>query len=124
MLIQKRDTICAGKHFSVFRRAVCLVLTGLMLLQTGLLTAFAAPSASVIRSDEMRGVWISYLDWERLPADQESFKREVDKMIDRCLELKMNAVFVHVRPDADAVYPSSYFPWSRFVTGTQGQNPG
>ncbi|HBM48037.1 family 10 glycosylhydrolase [Clostridium sp. AM42-4] len=124
MLIQKRDTICAGKHFSVFRRAVCLVLTGLMLLQTGLLTAFAAPSASVIRSDEMRGVWISYLDWERLPADQESFKREVDKMIDRCLELKMNAVFVHVRPDADAVYPSAYFPWSRFVTGTQGQNPG
>ena len=95
-----------------------------MILQTGVVTAFAAPSASVIRSDELRGVWISYLDWERLPADQESFKHEVDKMLDRCLELKMNAVFVHVRPDADAMYPSAYFPWSRFVTGTQGQNPG
>ena len=99
--------------------AVCLLL-----VQTGMLTVLAAPAASVIRSDELRGVWISYLDWEKMPADQEAFKREVDKMLDRCVELKMNAVFVHVRPDADAMYPSSYFPWSRFVTGTQGHNPG
>ena len=34
----------------------------------GSLKLTAGP-ASVIRSDELRGVWISYLDWERLPAD-------------------------------------------------------
>ncbi len=73
---------------------------------------------------ELRGVWISYLDWEEMPSDFEAFKNHVDAMMDRCVNLHMNAVFVHVRPDADAMYPSEYFPWSRFVTGTQGQDPG
>ncbi|NBH71061.1 hypothetical protein D3Z51_03270 [Clostridiaceae bacterium] len=75
-------------------------------------------------SQELRGVWISYLDWEKLPADEAGFKKGVDQILERCVELKMNAVFVQVRPDADAMYPSAYFPWSRFVTGTQGQDPG
>lgn len=124
MLIQKNQKREAGRLCLVLRRAVCLMLVCVLAVQTGLLSAWAAPAATVIRSDELRGVWISYLDWELLPSEQEAFKQAVDQMLDRCLELKMNAVFVHVRPDADAVYPSSYFPWSRFVTGTQGQNPG
>ncbi len=74
--------------------------------------------------EELRGVWISYLDWEKLPGDRAGFKKGVDQMMDRCVALKMNAVFVQVRPDADAMYPSEYFPWSRFVTGTQGEDPG
>lgn len=73
---------------------------------------------------ELRGVWISYLDWEKLPAGEEGFQAGVNEILDRCVELKMNAVFVHVRPDADAMYPSEYFPWSRFVMGTQGEDPG
>ena len=124
MLIRKNTDQASGKLRRRLQRAVCLLAVWLLLVQTGMLTVLAAPAASVIRSDELRGVWISYLDWEKMPADQEAFKREVDKMLDRCVELKMNAVFVHVRPDADAMYPSSYFPWSRFVTGTQGHNPG
>ena len=75
-------------------------------------------------SQELRGVWISYLDWEKLPADQAGFQKGVDQILERCVELKMNAVFVHVRSDCDAMYPSAYFPWSRFVTGTQGKDPG
>ena len=75
-------------------------------------------------SQERRGVWISYLDWEKLPADQAGFQKGVDQILERCVELKMNAVFVHVRSDCDAMYPSAYFPWSRFVTGTQGKDPG
>ncbi len=113
-----------NRNHIFLKQAACLILACLMLLQTGVMSVFAAPAASVIRSNELHGVWISYLDWEKLPADQESFKREVGKMLDRCVELKMNAVFVHVRADSDAMYPSSYFPWSRFVTGTQGKNPG
>ena len=128
-----REKTTKDKKRKIWKRMCSLLMACALVVMSGPQQAVAAPAAgdtggrpgaSVIRSDELRGVWISYLDWERLPADQESFKREVDKMIDRCLELKMNAVFVHVRPDADAVYPSAYFPWSRFVTGTQGQNPG
>ena len=73
---------------------------------------------------ELRGVWISYLDWEKMPSGEAEYQKAVDQMLDCCVELKMNAVFVHVRPDSDAMYPSDYYPWSRFLTGTQGQNPG
>jgi uncharacterized lipoprotein YddW (UPF0748 family) len=36
----------------------------------------------------------------------------------------MNAAFLQVRPECDALYESSYEPWSRYLTGTQGVNPG
>ncbi len=82
-----------------------------------------APGTTKTKEKELRGVWISYLDWDKLPADEAGFQKGVDQILDRCVELNMNAVFVHVRPYADAMYPSEYFPWSRFVTGTQGQEP-
>lgn len=124
------------RSVKVIRRLFGAVLAGLMLAGL-MLTALAAPGDgdSGLRvaggkealegpSQELRGVWISYLDWEKLPADEAGFKKGVDQILERCVELKMNAVFVQVRPDADAMYPSAYFPWSRFVTGTQGQDPG
>lgn len=101
------------------------MLAGCLLAASAPVQALAAPQvAAVERSDELRGVWISYLDWEQMPSNELGFEREVDKILQRCVDLKMNAVFVHVRPDADAMYPSSYYPWSRFVTGVQGKNPG
>lgn len=107
------------------RRLCSLMLAGCLLAVSAPAQALAAPQvAAVERSDELRGVWISYLDWEQMPSNELGFEREVDKILQRCVDLKMNAVFVHVRPDADAMYPSSYYPWSRFVTGVQGKNPG
>ncbi len=84
----------------------------------------AAPLQAAAAEDELRGVWISYLDWQKLPSGEQEFRQAVDQMLARCVDLHMNAVFVHVRPDADAMYPSAWFPWSRFVTGTQGEDPG
>ena len=74
--------------------------------------------------DELRGVWISYLEWEKLPTEQSAFQKEVDKMLDNCAGYGMNAVFVQVRSNSDAMYPSKYFPWSKFASGTQGTDPG
>lgn len=73
---------------------------------------------------ELRGVWISYHEWMEMPSEEAAFKASVDKMMDRVVELKMNTVYVHVRADADAMYPSSIFPWSAYITGTQGKDPG
>ena len=39
-------------------------------------------------------------------------------------QFNLNAVFVQVRPTADAFWPSPYEPWSQYLTGTQGQDPG
>lgn len=107
------------KH--TFRRIFCMMLSVLMLCTSMSSLAYAAPGQA---DGELRAVWISYLDWEKMSSDQATFQAEVNQMMKRCVDLKMNAVFVHVRPDGDAMYPSSYYPWSRFITGTQGQNPG
>lgn len=116
-------------------RLACLILAALGITWGMCGTALAAkktrdaqlggPSGSTSQAPEgeLRGVWISYLDWQKLPSEQEAFQKSVDQMMEQCVDLKMNAVFVHVRPDADAMYPSQYFPWSRFVTGTQGKDP-
>jgi len=36
----------------------------------------------------------------------------------------LNALFFQVRPESDALYASAIEPWSRYLTGTQGLNPG
>ena len=36
----------------------------------------------------------------------------------------LNVVMLHIRPKADAFYKSKYEPWSEYLTGIQGQNPG
>lgn len=119
------DRRTKGKSKNIVSRLCSLMLAGCLLAVSAPVQALAAPQvAAVERSDELRGVWISYLDWEQMPSNELGFEREVDKILQRCVDLKMNAVFVHVRPDADAMYPSSYYPWSRFVTGVQGKNPG
>ena len=78
----------------------------------------------VVNQQELKGVWISYLEWNTLPKEQQAFQAAVNQMFDNCVSLGMNAVFVHVRPDADAMYPSAYFPWSKFASGQQGLDPG
>lgn len=80
-------------------------------------------------SDSLRGVWISTvynLDWPSPdsygnPAQQQ---QEYIQLLDELQQMGINAVFVQVRPAADAIYPSTLVPWSKFLTGTQGQHPG
>ncbi len=86
----------------------------------------AEPSrgGSVRRGGELDAMWISYLEYMEMPRDEAGFKEAVDGMFDRCADLGMNAVIVHVRSHCDAMYPSRYYPWSVFAGGTQGVDPG
>lgn len=78
----------------------------------------------VSRNGELAAMWISYLEYMEMPKDEAGFKAAVDTMFDRCVDLGMNAVIVHVRSHSDAMYPSGYYPWSVFASGTQGIDPG
>lgn len=77
---------------------------------------------------EMRGVWIASvanIDWPSAPglgvrAQQDEYRAALDLAAERGL----NAVFSQVRPTADAFWPSPHEPWSRYLTGTQGRDPG
>ena len=77
---------------------------------------------------EFRGAWITEVatnpDWPSkpgLPADQQ--KAELVALLDRAVQLKLNAVILQVRPACDAMYPSPIEPWSAYLTGKMGQPP-
>lgn len=74
---------------------------------------------------EYRAMWVSYLEWQQFDfSGAEAFEADVDAMMQNCADLGLNTVIAQVRPFADALYPSDYFPWSHLCTGTQGQDPG
>ena len=76
---------------------------------------------------EMRGVWVSSvinLDYPALPTTSaDELREQADAILDKAAEYGFNAVFLQVRPCADALYESDIFPWSMYLTGTQGQAP-
>lgn len=91
--------------------------------------AGGAPTVAMAAAndDELRGVWVSTvlnLDYPAKPtADAEQLMAEADEILDGAAELGMNAVFLQVRPCADALYESDIFPWSIYLTGEQGMAP-
>ena len=83
------------------------------------------PAQQGVLPEEMRAMWISYLEWQMIDlATEASARSAVAHMFDRCVEMGMNTVIVAVRPFGDAFYKSSVFPWSHLLTGTQGRDPG
>ena len=83
-----------------------------------------AAKISCENTDELRGVWISVFDIDYKNGDEQSFILGFDSMMSRVRDIGCNAVFVHVRSHSDACYPSKLFPWSAYITGTQGKSPG
>ncbi|MFI1563529.1 glycoside hydrolase family 10 protein [Streptomyces sp. NPDC020490] len=77
---------------------------------------------------EMRGVWVATVanrDWPSRPGLTAARQRaELIAHLDRAVRDRLNTVILQVRPTADALWPSPYEPWSQYLTGTQGRNPG
>lgn len=75
---------------------------------------------------ELRGVWISThlsLDWPnrtQTPAQQQS---ALITILNHNKATGMNAVFLQVRSQCDAMYPSALEPWSYYLTNQQGAAP-
>lgn len=83
---------------------------------------------TVSHERELRGVWVASvvnLDWpssSSLSAD--AGRAALTTMVDSMADAGLNALFFQVRPESDALYPSTLEPWSRYLTGTQGRDPG
>lgn len=76
--------------------------------------------------EEMRGVWVSYMELSmenESSKTQKAFEDKFTEIAQKCREGGFNTLIVQVRPFCDALYKSSYFPWSHILTGTQGVNP-
>lgn len=77
---------------------------------------------------ELRGVWVasvSNLDWPTSRGlSPDAGRASLTTLVDSMADAGLNALFFQVRPESDALYNSTWEPWSRFLTGTQGQDPG
>lgn len=76
---------------------------------------------------EFRGVWIATvgnIDWpskQGLGAAQQ--KAELIQILDAHQRAGINAIMFQIRPAADALYGKGREPWSRYLSGIQGQAP-
>ena len=83
----------------------------------------------------LRATWVASvnnLDWpskasltiqdpsERIQAQQ----HELITILDEAVNMRMNAVFLHIKPCSDALYNSKILPPSAYLTGVLGQDPG
>ena len=76
---------------------------------------------------EFRGAWVASvknIDWPSKPGlTTAQQKTELLAILDRAVQLKLNAVLFQVRPACDALYDSKFEPWSEYLTGKMGQAP-
>ncbi|MBP1924149.1 uncharacterized lipoprotein YddW (UPF0748 family) [Sedimentibacter acidaminivorans] len=99
----------------------------LMLLMT--VFVFSTVTSSEINAveKEFRGVWVSTvwgIDYpSKATTDEDKLKKDAIEMLDNIKDMGFNAVFLQVRSCSDAIYKSDIYPWSRFLTGTQGVAP-
>jgi uncharacterized lipoprotein YddW (UPF0748 family) len=76
---------------------------------------------------EFRGAWVATvgnIDWpSKAGLTSEQQKAELLSILDRAVQLKLNAILLQVRPACDAFYVSAIEPWSEYLTGRMGQAP-
>ncbi|MET3986275.1 family 10 glycosylhydrolase [Streptomyces sp. PvR034] len=91
-------------------------------------TASAAPGPAPAPGAAFRGMWVASVanvDWPSTvglsAAEQEA---ELVSLLDTAVRRRLNAVVLQVRPTADAMWPSALEPWSQWLTGRQGGDPG
>ena len=93
-----------------------------------ILLVLSALSLSVSADDPgFRALWVStvynldYPSQKGLSAQQ--LQDEADALLDLAERCGLNALVLQVRPCADSLYQSDIFPWSEYVSGTQGAAP-
>nr|WP_315166174.1 family 10 glycosylhydrolase [uncultured Flavobacterium sp.] len=101
-----------------------------LLLISFLLLSFWNGNAQAMATNpknEFRAVWIATvvnIDWPKTSTDNVA-KQKADyiEILDTYKKLNYNAVIVQIRSVGDAFYPTKLAPWSRFLTGKEGQAP-
>jgi uncharacterized lipoprotein YddW (UPF0748 family) len=111
-----------------FLPIIALALTGHGTSRLRVPHADLLPPPPVTR--EFRAAWATpiydrgFRDWPSKPGlSPEEQRAELRTMLDKAAAAGLNAIILHVRIAGDAMYPTSYAPWSAFLTGKQGAGP-
>lgn len=87
----------------------------------------ADPSSFKTFDREFRAAWLATVDNIDWPSERglsaERQRAELTSLLDRSVELNLNAIIFQVRPAADALYKSDLEPWSEYLTGEMGAPP-
>ncbi len=84
------------------------------------------PTTYEEQTTEFRGVWVATVYNLNMPThtSETQYKNAFGDLIDELLESNMNAMLFQVRPLNDAFYDSDYAPFSRYLAGAEGNDPG
>lgn len=88
--------------------------------------AYQRPSTEPPK-EEFRSAWVATvtgaMDWPKGDT-VEQHKASLKQVIQRTVEMRMNAIVFQVVGRGDALFESERLPWSMNLTGTLGQHPG
>ena len=80
---------------------------------------------------ELRATWLATvqnIDWPKTKVTNDATRKQQQKeltdILNKLAAGNMHACFMQVRSLCDAMYQSSYEPWSIALTGTRGKDPG
>lgn len=96
-----------------------------LMLIIALLPVYAVQNVGA--AEPMKGIWVatvSKIDYPKeSTTDPTQLMKDADEILDNCKAMGFNAVFFQVRPAGDALYRSNIFPYSQWLTGSQGLAP-
>ncbi len=69
----------------------------------------------VEKKEEIRGIFVSYIDYKNKFKNDDLSKQEIDKMISNVEKEKFNLIILQVRSFSDALYESEIFPKAKEV---------
>ena len=73
---------------------------------------------------EFRSSWIAGIGIDFPSSGQSTIKARLTSYLDAMQAQHFTGVCFHVRSHADAYYKSSLEPWSQYISGTRGTDPG
>ena len=108
-------------------RKILKKITAVMLAAFMILGGIPYVNKAQAAEKEMRAAWVSTvynLDWPKTKNNASKQKQELTQLMDKLKGCGINTIVLQVRPESDALYKSSINPWSKYLTGTQGKDPG
>jgi len=101
------------------KKQLLIILAFCLLMQINLFAKNDFPKR------EFRGAWVasvSNLDWPK-SSNPETQQSELRSLLNELKAIGINAIVLQIRSECDALYESTYEPWSYWLTKEQGTAP-
>ena len=94
---------------------------------TGIEETPSEPTVPLVTNyEDVKAIWLSQYDlWDVYldgghQRNREDFTERMAAILTNIRDMGFNTVFLQVRPNGDSMYPSRYYPMSKYVVGTYG----